>query len=541
MDDLYRCGQGYREFARDNATYYSLMFDRVVPDFRPSERRQGSGARRPRSARRPGAAGDGRRAAPGWRRLCRRRRDVGVPARSGVARRRAPKSTTTSSTGTASPRSPSRPCFVGWPPRRDPGLRSCATRVRRVARALRRLRDRAGPRPALAASMTSGSARYRRARSTASSPTVTARGSTTRRCCSIRERWRCGSRPATTASSPSERGVPNAGRGPLAVARPAWPERPSRRSSRPPVVYEAHVRGLTRRAGGRHPGTFAALHDQLPRLAALGVTVVELMPVHQNDPAEGSYWGYMPLAFAAIHRQYAAGADAAAELAAFVAAAHVHDIEVWLDVVYNHTTEVDATGPTYHLRGLSDGAFYRLRDDGSYIETTGCGNDLEAESSAAQDLIIWSLDRLADLGVDGFRFDLASVLSRSRGLIERFDEWAARQIGRDDRRALGCRRHLRGRADVARRRVAAVERPLPRRRPRVPAGGAGHGPDRSPAHPGESRHVRCPDGERQLHRRPRRLHALRRVRLRPQAQRRQRSGRHRRDERQPVLEQRLGG
>ena len=155
------------------------------------------------------------------------------------------------------------------------------------------------------------------------------------------------------------------------------------------------------------PGTFAALGTQLPRLAALGITVIELLPVHQNDPQEGSYWGYMPLAFGAVHRQYAAGDDAAAELAAFIAAAHEHDIEVWLDVVFNHTTEVDATGPTYNLRGLSDGAYYRLHDDGSYIETTGCGNDIDAASPAAQDLIVWALDRFADLGVDGFRFDLA--------------------------------------------------------------------------------------------------------------------------------------
>ena len=74
------------------------------------------------------------------------------------------------------------------------------------------------------------------------------------------------------------------------------------------------------------------------------MTVVELLPVHQQDPQEGSYWGYMPLAFAAVDRRLAAGDDAAAELAALVAAAHDHDIEVWLDVVFNHTTEVDAGG-----------------------------------------------------------------------------------------------------------------------------------------------------------------------------------------------------
>ncbi len=219
-------------------------------------------------------------------------------------------------------------------------------------------------------------------------------------------------------------GKPNAGRGPLAVARDPRPPRPNRRSSRPLVVYETHVRGLTRLAGGDAPGTYAALAGQLPRLAALGVTVVELMPVHQNDPQEGSYWGYMPLAFGAVHRQYAAGDDPAGELADFVAAAHDHDIEVWLDVVFNHTTEIHAEGPRYSLRGLSDASYYRLREDGSYIETTGCGNDIDAGSPAAADLVLWALDVLADLGVDGFRFDLAAVLSHSERLIARLGRWA---------------------------------------------------------------------------------------------------------------------
>ena len=229
----------------------------------------------------------------------------------------------------------------------------------------------------------------------------------------------------TTEVAASRPGRPHVG--PLAVARRPAPPRPARRSSRPPVVYEAHVRGLTRGAGGPAPGSFAALVDQLPRLAELGVTVLELLPVHQQDPQEGSYWGYMPLAFGAVERRLAAGDDAAGELADLVAAAHDLDIEVWLDVVFNHTTEVDAAGPTYSLRGLADAANYRLRPDGSYVETTGCGNDLDAESPVAQDLVLWSLERLADLGVDGFRFDLASVLARSASLVARIEGWAHRR------------------------------------------------------------------------------------------------------------------
>lgn len=223
-------------------------------------------------------------------------------------------------------------------------------------------------------------------------------------------------------------GAPNSGRAPVAVARPPRTPQPTRPSSRAPVVYEAHVRGLTLSDPGcAEPGTYRGLIGQLERIAALGFSVLELLPVHQNDPQEGSYWGYMPLAFAAVHRQYAATDDPAGELAELVAAAHEHDIEVWLDVVYNHTTEVDARGPTYHLRGLADGDFYRLDEHGGYVETSGCGNDINTASTATQRLIIAALDRYADLGVDGFRFDLAPVLSRHRPFVAMLDEWAARR------------------------------------------------------------------------------------------------------------------
>lgn len=221
-------------------------------------------------------------------------------------------------------------------------------------------------------------------------------------------------------------GVDNAGRGPLAVATRPRPARPSRRSTRGHVVYEAHVRGMTRtREDADAPGTFTALIGELPRLQRLGVSVIELLPVHQNDPQEGSYWGYMPLAFGAVHRQYAIE-DPAEELAQFIAAAHDHDMEVWLDVVYNHTTEVDpVTGPTYSQRGLDDAAFYRLREDGSYVETTGCGNDIDVTSPVAQHLVRWALERLADLGIDGFRFDLAAVLAADRDFLDGLTRWAA--------------------------------------------------------------------------------------------------------------------
>ena len=248
-----------------------------------------------------------------------------------------------------------------------------------------------------------------------------------RRCCSTRSPREVHFPPRFSRAAAEVRGVPNSGRAPLAVARAAAPRRPGRRGVRPLIVYEAHVRGLTLRRGGRAAGTYLGLADDLDRLAALGVTVLELMPVHQNDPEEGSYWGYMPLAFGALHRQYAATADAWRELGDLVATAHERDIEVWLDVVYNHTTEVDAAGPTYHLRGLADGEYYRLNPDGSYVETTGCGHDFDTSSPAARTLIIETLDRLADLGVDGLRFDLAPVVVRHRPFVAELDAWAARR------------------------------------------------------------------------------------------------------------------
>lgn len=205
----------------------------------------------------------------------------------------------------------------------------------------------------------------------------------------------------------------------------SWPSsRPQRHTSRPLVVHETHVRGMTKQRDRPDAGTYTALIDELPRLAELGVSVVELLPVHQFDPDEVNYWGYMALAFGAVHRQYAATDDANNELADLVAASHEHDIEVWLDVVFNHTTEEDEHGPTYNLRGLADRAYYAVNDDGSYVNDAGCGNIIDTHDPAARELIMESLDRFADLGVDGFRFDLATVLGRNADFIKEIGDWA---------------------------------------------------------------------------------------------------------------------
>ena len=204
--------------------------------------------------------------------------------------------------------------------------------------------------------------------------------------------------------------------GPRSVVRTRWPKQPALAAHhRDPVVYELHVRGFAR--------TFAGCIERLPYLVDLGVNVIELMPVHSFDPSD-NYWGYMPWVWGAVHRPYAAGEDAPGELAMLVAAAHEQGVEVWLDVVFNHTGEGDATMPTLSLRGLDDANAYLHGADGSYNDDSGCGNVSNPADPYIQLLIMTALDRFADLGLDGFRFDLASLLTRDGGgLVERITQW----------------------------------------------------------------------------------------------------------------------
>lgn len=223
------------------------------------------------------------------------------------------------------------------------------------------------------------------------------------------------------------RGVDTIGRAPWGVLEraPAMGEtsgRPSHLADQL-VIVEAHTRGFTRSPSSpvraEHRGTFRGLIESLDHLSNLGVTALELLPVHQGDPGEGSYWGYMPLAYLAVESAYAAGDDPAAELAELANACHARGIELILDVVYNHTTEEDHVGPTYSLRGIDSPAYYVMSDVGEYADDAGCGNVLRAANAPAGDLVVASLERLADLGVDGFRFDLATILGRDeRGRLQ---------------------------------------------------------------------------------------------------------------------------
>ncbi len=210
---------------------------------------------------------------------------------------------------------------------------------------------------------------------------------------------------------------------PVAVSAQRVAEAGSGSSASPPrhslddlIIYEVHVRGATMcspHVDAALRGTYAGLAAHVDHIASLGVTAVELLPVHQFDPAEGNYWGYMPLAWNALHNGYTVDPHRAdAEFRSMVETFHAHDIEVILDVVYNHTTEEDDHGPTYNLRAIDDAAYYVLRGDGTYRDDAGCGNVVCAAHPAAGRLVLDSLRRFIGLGVDGFRFDLGSLLGR---------------------------------------------------------------------------------------------------------------------------------
>ncbi|HEY0549142.1 MAG TPA: alpha-amylase family glycosyl hydrolase, partial [Verrucomicrobiae bacterium] len=228
--------------------------------------------------------------------------------------------------------------------------------------------------------------------------------------------------PAFSREACSKPG-PTAGRAPLGCfpkkqAESVAGEKGPRYSCRDAIVYELHVKGFTARANsGVTPakrGTFSGLIEKIPYLQDLGVTVVELLPVQQFDPQEGNYWGYMTLHFFSPHQQYASG-EAFEEFRAMVQAFHATGIEVWLDVVYNHTAEGDQNGPTYSYRGIDNDSYYLLTNDlRHYVNDTGCGNTVRTGHPAGRVLVLESLRFWArTMGVDGFRFDLASIFSRA--------------------------------------------------------------------------------------------------------------------------------
>jgi isoamylase len=199
-------------------------------------------------------------------------------------------------------------------------------------------------------------------------------------------------------------------------------DRPSSQS----IVYEMHVRGFT-----RHPssgvtaetrGTFRGLIEKIPYLKDLGISAVELLPVFQFDPQDCppgrvNYWGYAPISFFAPHQAYSSRQDSLGPVDEFrdmVKALHRAGIEVILDVVFNHTAEGNHSGPTLSFRGLDNNAYYVLEQDRSrYANYSGTGNTLNANHPIVRRMILDSIRYwVEEMHVDGFRFDLASILSR---------------------------------------------------------------------------------------------------------------------------------
>ena len=206
-------------------------------------------------------------------------------------------------------------------------------------------------------------------------------------------------------------------------------DRHVRRELSETVIYEMHVRGFTRSSssGVEHPGTYSGIIEKIPYLKSLGVTAVELMPVHEF-PTNGfwgeelprtNYWGYDPLAFFSPHRGYATGSEPGCQVNEFkemVRALHQAEIEVILDVVFNHTAEGNHLGPTLSFKGLENQVYYMLDGGGHYYKNhSGCGNTINGNHPIVREMIFLCLRHwVHNYHVDGFRFDLASILSRDR-------------------------------------------------------------------------------------------------------------------------------
>ncbi len=208
-------------------------------------------------------------------------------------------------------------------------------------------------------------------------------------------------------------------------------EQPHRFRPSEAIIYELHVRGFTQHAssGVSRPGTFAGLVEKIPYLQALGVNVVEIMPVWAFEEADSdrlnpctgepllNYWGYHPITFFVPHAPYASRTGDGQQVREFkemVKSLHAAGIAVVLDIVVNHTAEGNERGPTYAFRGI-DNAMYYLIDPatGAYRDYTGCGNTLNCNHPRVRELIIDVLRYwVAEMHVDGFRFDLASILGR---------------------------------------------------------------------------------------------------------------------------------
>jgi isoamylase len=202
------------------------------------------------------------------------------------------------------------------------------------------------------------------------------------------------------------------------------------------IVYEMHVRSFTKHesSGIKHPGTYAGIRDKIPYFKELGVNCIELMPIYEFDEFENSrpnpqnpdetlvnYWGYSTVGFFAPKAGYAATGKFGMqvdELKALIKELHRNGIEVILDVVFNHTAEGNEKGPYISYRGIDNQTYYMLTPDGYYFNFSGTGNTLNCNNPIVRNMVLDCLRYwAAEYHIDGFRFDLASILSR--------DAWGA--------------------------------------------------------------------------------------------------------------------
>lgn len=190
------------------------------------------------------------------------------------------------------------------------------------------------------------------------------------------------------------------------------------------IIYETHVRGLTAHPSSKakNPGTFAAVHEKIPYFKELGINCVEFLPVYEFDEFENAkllnYWGYSTVGFFAPKAGFAAtGSEGMQvdELKTLIRELHRNGIEVILDVVFNHTAEGNENGPCISFRGIDNKTYYMLKPDGSYYNFSGCGNTLNCNHPIVRSMITDCLRYwAAEYHIDGFRFDLASILGRAQ-------------------------------------------------------------------------------------------------------------------------------
>ena len=197
------------------------------------------------------------------------------------------------------------------------------------------------------------------------------------------------------------------------------------------IIYEMHVRSFTRHPSSQaeYPGTFAAIREKIPYLKELGINCIELMPIFEFDEFENSrinpvtgelllnYWGYSSVGFFAPKAGYAATSEFGMQVDEFkelVKELHKNGIEVILDVVFNHTAEGNEYGPTISFRGIDNKTYYMLTHDGYYFNFSGCGNTLNCNNPIVRSMVLHCLRYwAAEYHIDGFRFDLASILGRN--------------------------------------------------------------------------------------------------------------------------------